>query len=157
MGHFQEKRKWFRQSLSGSWRISWRKVVGDIGAGQWFVLYLSIGELVSSVYLHCTKHQNMIFPESQLRHLTLKFCLYLCLARRYIVDERSYNLFFKLTCCCLIPPYTPHPLHLKAQIYFSHGVEIDLMASGGGGELIPMKKHYSETGSEVAFIGLWES
>ncbi len=33
MGHFQEKDKRQWQSLSGSWRISWRKLVGDVGAG----------------------------------------------------------------------------------------------------------------------------
>jgi hypothetical protein len=35
-----------------------------------------------------------VFPETQLRYLTPKFYLYMCLARRKLIDERSYeNLF----------------------------------------------------------------
>jgi hypothetical protein len=111
MGHSQRK----KEIDTGNHCLA----LGASAEGRWwvmlvrvsnFVLYSSVAELVSSVYLncttslyrctvpvlylHCTKHQNMAFPESQLRHLTAKFCLYPCLARRYIVDERSYeNLF----------------------------------------------------------------
>jgi hypothetical protein len=81
----------------------------------------------------------------------------MCLARRYKIDERS-TFFFKINLQLSHPPSTPLPRRLLAQT-FSHGVEIDLMASGGrGGELIPLQKYStcSETRSQVGLIGLWE-
>ncbi len=54
-----------------------------------------------------------VFPETQLRDLTSKFYLYMCLARRKLIDERSYeNLFLELACCCNILHSTTLPLRL---------------------------------------------
>jgi hypothetical protein len=56
----------------------------------------------------------------------------MCPASRYIIDERSYENLLRIN---LLLSH-PLPLCLQAHISFSHGVERDLIASGGGGELI---------------------
>jgi hypothetical protein len=52
------------------------------------VVVVVVGHL-SALY----QASKYVFPETQLQHLTLKFCFYV-LARRDIIDERSYENHF---------------------------------------------------------------
>jgi hypothetical protein len=46
----------------------------------------------------CTKHQNMYYQKLNCR-TSLPSSAFMCLARRYIIDERRYeNLFLELIC-----------------------------------------------------------
>ncbi len=61
----------------------------------------------------CTKHQNM-YSRKHNCGTSLTSSAFMCLERRYILDERSYmRIFFRINLRLFIPPPPPPPLLLR--------------------------------------------